>query len=186
MITGLIRLKDELIEEMLPFSKIIILAGTKSPLSVNEVTLLRAFIEHGGSVLVLAEANAPVHMYNALTQQFGITVYQDCVLRAVYHKYSHPKECFIQNAMICPILLETNLNNYNNGENSSSSSAFDQNLNILYPYGCSLDVFKPALPLIASGSTSYPVGRPLGAFYYAPVTKGKLIVFGSGNAFTDK
>jgi intraflagellar transport protein 52 len=143
------------------------------------VSLLRAFIEHGGSVLVLAECNAQVHMYNALTQHFGITLYQDCVLRTVFYKYNHPKECYIKNAMICPMLLEKNLNN-------TSSSSNDENLNLLYPYGCSLDVFKPAMPLIGSGSTSYPAGRPVGAFYYSQLSKGKLIVFGSGHAFTDK
>jgi hypothetical protein len=52
----------------------VILAGPKVALSSNETSLLRNFIENGGSVLVLAEANSPAHIYNALTLQFGISV----------------------------------------------------------------------------------------------------------------
>lgn len=92
----------------------------------------------------------------------------------MYHKYGHPKECLIPNALICPILLETMLH----GE--------EENLSVLYPHGCSLNVSKPALPIVSSGTTSYPVGRPIGAIYYAPSSRGKLIVFGSGHAFTEK
>lgn len=62
----------------------------------------------------------------------------------------------------------------------------EENLSIVYAHGCSLNVSKPALPIISSGSTSYPVGRPIGAMYYAPSSRGKLIVFGSGHTFTDK
>lgn len=62
-----------------------------------------------------------------------------------------------------------------------------ENIDILYPYGCTLEVHKPGHSLVASGLTSYPVGRPLGAFYYGSHGKhGKLVVFGSGHAFTDK
>jgi hypothetical protein len=62
-----------------------------------------------------------------------------------------------------------------------------ENIDILYPHGCTMEVVKPSHPLVASGLTSYPVGRPLGALYYAPgAKKGKLVVFGSGHAFTDR
>ena len=96
------------------------------------------------------------------------------MIRAVYQKYAHPKECFINNAMICPVLLETNL------------SGDVENLNLLFAQGCSMNVVKPALPLIASGSTSYPHGRPLGAIYYSKETRGRLVVYGGGHSFTDK
>lgn len=171
-----------MVDEILPYCKIIILAGINLPLSPSEITLLRVYVEHGGSILVLAEANGPINLYNEFTQHFGISVYADCVLRAIYHKYDHPKDCFIQNAILCPVLLETNLFH----EETSATTTDDNNLNLLYANGCSLDIYKPALPLVGSGSTSYPVGRPLGAFYQNRHTRGKLIVFGSGHSFTDK
>ncbi|CAL8102765.1 unnamed protein product [Orchesella dallaii] len=171
----IIQLKDELMEEVLPFTKMVIIAGSKAPLSVHEVNLLKNYVEvQGGSVLVLAEACSASHYYNAFTQNFGISIVKDCVIRTVYHKYGHPKECLIPNAMICPILLETLMQ----GE--------EENLSVLYAQGCSLNVSKPALPIVSSGATSYPVGRPIGAIYYAPDTRGKLIVFGSGHSFTEK
>jgi len=170
----IVQLKDELVEEFLPFSKLIILAGTRAPLTMHEVNLLRTYIEQGGSVLVLAEAISQTHYYNALTQNFGISVVKDSVIRAVFHKYNHPKECLIQNSVISPVLLEMMM------------SGEEENLNILFPIGCSLNVIKPAVPIISSGTTSYPVGRPIGAIAFVPSTKGKLIVFGSGHCFSDK
>lgn len=62
-------------EEVLPFTKMIILAGLRAPLSVHEVNLLKNYVENqGGSVLILAEAGSASHYYNALTQRFAITV----------------------------------------------------------------------------------------------------------------
>jgi len=96
------------------------------------------------------------------------------VVRAVFYKYGHPKECLINDALICPILLEAILRDE------------QENFTILYPNGCSLNVSKPSLPIMTSGTTSYPVNRPIGAIYQASGSRGKLIVFGAGHAFTEK
>lgn len=103
-----------------------------------------------------------------------LCTFTDCVVRTVYYKYGHPKECLIQNSAICPILLESMMG----GE--------EENLTILFPSGCTLNTSKPALPILSSGATSYPVNRPVGAIYYSPVSRGKVIVFGSGHAFSEK
>jgi intraflagellar transport protein 52 len=62
----------------------------------------------------------------------------------------------------------------------------EENLTVLFPNGCTLNVTRPALPILTSGATSYPVNRPIGAIYYSPISKGKVIVFGGGHAFSEK
>jgi len=88
------RLKDELTEELLQSSKIIVLAGIKAPLSVNEVTLLKTYVEKGGSVLVLAEANSASHYYNALTQNFGISIVRGKVHSPSYSIHTSTKHVY--------------------------------------------------------------------------------------------
>ena len=62
-------------------------------------------------------------------------------------------------------------------------------MNIVYPYGSSLNVQKPAFPLLSSGPISYPMNRPVSAAYLDPKgsqRKGKLIVIGSVKFFEDE
>jgi hypothetical protein len=71
----LCRLKDELLEEMLANCKLVILGGVNAPMGDREVQILKQYIDiHGGSVLVLGESYSTTHYYNAVTQNFGITV----------------------------------------------------------------------------------------------------------------
>ena len=41
----------------------------------------------------------------------------------------------------------------------------NRDLAFLYPYGASLNVQKPAIPILSSGHTSYPLNRPIAAIY---------------------
>jgi intraflagellar transport protein 52 len=38
-------------------------------------------------------------------------------------------------------------------------------LKFVYPYGSTLNVRKPAVPILSSGPISFPPNRPIGAFY---------------------
>jgi hypothetical protein len=58
-----------------------------------------------------------------------------------------------------------------------------QPIGIVYPYGCSLRVSKPAQPLLSSKDMCFPSNRPVGAV--ARVGKGTLIVLGSSKIFED-
>jgi len=59
-------------------------------------------------------------------------------------------------------------------------------ISFVFPYGASLNVAKPAAPILTSGSVAYPLNRPLCAFYSSEDKKGKLAVIGSGHLLTDK
>ena len=39
----------------------------------------------------------------------------------------------------------------------------------MYPFGATLNVQKPAVPILSSGTVSYPLNRPIGAAYVNPV-----------------
>ena len=57
-------------------------------------------------------------------------------------------------------------------------------LKFVYPYGATLNVHRPAVPILSSGPISFPANRPVGAFYTS-AKKGKLFVLGSIKFFHD-
>ena len=82
-----------------------------------------------------------------------------------------------------------------------------RSLSFVYPYGATLTVQKPAIAVLSSGSTSYPVNRPICAFCRSKVMvlsslscctyfmnvgvqtqngQGKLVVIGSTHVFSDQ
>lgn len=55
----------------------------------------------------------------------------------------------------------------------------------LYPFGATLNITKPSIPILSTGKTSFPACRPT-CGYYENETNGRMIVLGSGHMFTDK
>ena len=53
-----------------------------------------------------------------------------------------------------------------------------------YPYGCSLEVSTPAVPVLTSGALCFPANRAVCA--YTQVNKGRLVVCGSSLLFDDQ
>lgn len=60
-----------------------------------------------------------------------------------------------------------------------------QDLIFLYPFGASLNVQKPAIPILSSGTVSYPLNQPVAAVHQSSNTSGKLMVVGSVQMFSD-
>jgi intraflagellar transport protein 52 len=58
-------------------------------------------------------------------------------------------------------------------------------LSFVYPYGCTLSVQKPGIPLLSSGPLAYPLNRPIAAIYTSKARKGRLMVLGSYQLLTD-
>ncbi|OTF79698.1 intraflagellar transport protein 52-like protein, partial [Euroglyphus maynei] len=74
-------------------------------------------------------------------------------------------------------------------------------LSYLYPFGATLNVAKPSLPVLSTGKTAFPPCRPTCSFYEHENNDdnrkeeeegegegegGRMIIFGSGHGFTDK
>lgn len=64
-----------------------------------------------------------------------------------------------------------------------------EKLGFVYPYGVSLNIQKPARPLLSSGQVSYPMNRPIAAVWEAETMtgdqRGRLIVIGGVELFGD-
>ena len=68
-------------------------------------------------------------------------------------------------------------------------------LTFVYPHGLTMNVQRPAIPLLSSGFMAYPLNRPIAAAWECPVApgasgaeaqrRGKLLVFGSAQTFED-
>ena len=172
------------------------------PFTAKELQDVRAYIENGGSVLVIMNEGGEVKMntnINAMLEQFGIYVNNDSVIRKAFFKYLHPKEAYIGNGVLNKELVRVAKGEAKQGaakegkyakryrDTKDELTERDENggLKFVYPYGSTLNVRKPAVPILSSGPISFPPNRPVGAFYKSQ-KGGKLFVLGSMKFFADE
>ncbi|KAK6627799.1 hypothetical protein RUM44_010278 [Polyplax serrata] len=173
--------KEEISSSILKGVKLIIFTGPNDNFTENEIHCLKTYIEEGGSVLVtLGEGGEKLFQTNInfLLEEFGIMVNNDCVLRTHYYKYFHPKESFISNGVLNRAVLKS-AKKYKVEEDSEDAEKL---LTFVYPFGATLNVVKPAIAVLSSGSVSIPLQRPVCAFYKK---QGKLVVIGSSLMLAD-
>ncbi|CAI9573054.1 unnamed protein product [Staurois parvus] len=110
----------------------------------------------------------------------------DSVVRNVYYKYFHPKEALISNGVLNREIsraagksMFTVLDDESGGNNT-------QALTFVYPFGATLNVMKPAVAVLSTGSICFPLNRPIMAFYQSKEHGGKLAVVGSCHMFNDQ
>ncbi|KAI9138292.1 hypothetical protein BKA69DRAFT_788310 [Paraphysoderma sedebokerense] len=152
----------------------------------SEFSALKSYMDIGGSILYLCGEGGESQSnsnFNYLLEEYGISVNSDAVARTIYHKYFHPKEVFIANGVLNREINRAAGKRVDDlcVEQSKSSS-----LSFVFPFGSSLNVQKPAIPILSSGNVSYPLNRPIGAVYSNPNGKGKLAVIGSTEMFSDQ
>ncbi|XP_011499533.1 PREDICTED: intraflagellar transport protein 52 homolog [Ceratosolen solmsi marchali] len=165
---------DVLTQEFLLTGKILILAGPENKFTELEMNSIRAFINSGGYVLVMLGEGGERKFntnINYLLEEFGIMINNDCVVRINYHQTFHPKECTIRKGLSNKSIFVKNFEN--------------KELEFLYPYGATLNVVKPSLVAISSGTVTIPTNRPICAYYSSKSTSGKLVVLGSSKILTD-
>ncbi|XP_073997551.1 intraflagellar transport 52 [Rhodnius prolixus] len=178
--------KDEIVPEALRDVAVFVIPSPRERFTENEFNTLKGFLDGGGSVLVtLGEGGEKKFETNInyLLEEYGIMINNDSVVRTHYFKYFHPKECLVPNGV-----LNRGIAKFVGKEVNKD---FSQCLQFVYPYGASLNTAKPAIPLLSSGPTSWPLNRPLCAITtLTPTPKvksgGKICVFGSGHVFADR
>ncbi|VDO92829.1 unnamed protein product [Schistosoma margrebowiei] len=145
--------KNDISNERLSIVKLFVISGPTEKFSAAEFNSIKKYIETGGSLLVLMGENGETKYttnINFLLEQFGVMV----------------------NSGIAGAL----------GKMSVSATHMDlshkQALQFLYPYGASLNVAKPAVVLLSTGSVAFPLNRP------SP-NGGTLAVVGSAAMFSD-
>lgn len=120
------------------------------------------------------------------------------MVRTSYYKYFHPKECLINNGILNRTLAQkaVSLKVTDGGEDGPESdiNAKGQNaLSYVYPFGATLNVQRPSIAVLSTGSDSYPIQRPTVAFYSngtsipseGRASAGRLVVVGSSHVFHD-
>lgn len=202
--------KDEVSTDRLFDANLAIFGGPREPFTAAEFNELKTWLNAGGRALVMlsdgGEKQSGCNM-NYLLEEYGMSVNSDSVTRSVFYKYLHPKEVFIADGTLVPDIARkkhsaTSGNKKNSGKagvrtdsagrtRDSSGSAAGEKLEFVYPYGASLNVQRPAIPLLSSSSISYPMNRPIAAMWEsdtvsgAGAQRGRLVVSGSVEMFGD-
>jgi intraflagellar transport protein 52 len=122
---------------------------------------------------------------NFLLEEFGMNINSDSVVRQHYYKYFHPKETILNGCIVCE-----NMNNEllkvlkKNGQTQSLlDEKFD--IEIIYPFGATINVINPSNVLITTSTIAYPFNRPV-CGYYTNDKGGQILAIGSGHMFSDK
>ena len=177
-------LKEDLADDFLEEASLLVMGGPQEPFDHVELSALRKFLSRGGNILLLSAADetnnegAPISSLNAFLEDYGISFRKDAVVRTSFHKdFLHPKEARVNNASTSPTLLNLC------GKKNQEHLLGENGLSIVYPYGTTLSVQKPAIPLLSSGDLCFPANQSIGA--YCNMHGGKIIALGSAQVFHD-
>ncbi len=172
--------KDDISLERMKKANIVIFSNPRERFSTVEFEHINTYVNEGGSVLFLMgdsdKRGKDANVNSFLQESYGISYNDDSVIRTVYYKYLHPKEVFISNGIvnreIARVALATSSQDkgtFANNNNPAEVTAFDhKGLDFVYPYGTTLDIKAPAIPILSTGYISYPMNRPIGAVWQSP------------------
>ncbi|KAJ8032906.1 Intraflagellar transport protein 52-like [Holothuria leucospilota] len=180
--------KDEITEEKLSGVRVFIIAGPREKFTSPEFEALKKYIEDGGSVLVLMGEGGENRLdtnINFFLEEYGVMVNSDCVVRTSYYKYFHPKEALISNGVLNRGVSKA-AGKVIPGGSEEDSTNNSQALTYLYPFGASLNVAKPAVAILSTGTVCFPLNRPTCALHTSKYSKGRLAVVGSVMMFSDQ
>ncbi|XP_042690474.1 intraflagellar transport protein 52 homolog isoform X1 [Centrocercus urophasianus] len=185
----ILSLKGEITSEKLLGVKLWITAGPREKFSAAEFSVLKKFLEDGGAILVMlgegGESRRGTNI-NVLLEEYGIVFNNDAVVRNVYYKYFHPKEALITDGVlnrgISEAARKTGLET--TGEDGDGHDS--QALTFVYPFGATLNVMRPAVAVLSTGSVCFPLKRPILAFYQHKSQGGKMAALGSCHMFSDQ
>ncbi|XP_071429194.1 intraflagellar transport protein 52 homolog isoform X2 [Pithys albifrons albifrons] len=161
-------LKGEITSEKLFGVKLWITAGPREKFSADEFSVLKNFLEDGGAILVMLREGGESRNgtnINFLLEEYGIIFNNDAVVRNVYYKYHHPKEALISDGVLNRGICEAARKTVLETTDEDGSGHDSQALTFLYPFGATLNVMKPAVAILSTGSVCFPLNRPILAFY---------------------
>lgn len=177
-------MNDALTLEKLKGVRLWVTVGPREKFTAAELEALKDYLDGGGCVMVLlSEGGETKHETNInfFLEERGIMVNNDAVVRNVYHRYSHPKEALVSDGVLNREVSRAAATKTTGASGGNDPKA----LAFLYPYGATLNVVKPALAVLSTGSECFPFHRPVLAFQGGERT-GKLAVLGSCHMFSDQ
>jgi len=187
--------KEDISFAKLSEASLVIFGGPKETFLTSEFTALKQYLERGGSILYMTGEGGDFNFntnFNYFLEDYGMSVNADAVARTVYFKYYHPKEALITNGILNREINRAAGKKMDQPHKESGALPPDigsynpTNVSFVYPFGATLNVQKPAIPILSSGTASYPFNRPIAGVYVNPNGKGKLAVIGSVQVFSDQ
>lgn len=188
--------RDEITLERLLQCRIFVTVAPTKKFSSSEIDTLKRFVSmHSGSVLVLLSEGGESKLntnINFLLDEFGINVNNDAIVRTSFYKYFNPKEALVPDGILNRAVTELAGKQIEFTQTSEKNEAAAQSLSFVYPFGATLNVQKPSIPVLSSGTVCYPIKRPLCALYGCNISasnkkigQGKMCVLGSAHIFHD-
>jgi len=191
--------KDQIKAQKIKQARLFVFACPTTEFSSEEISIVESYVEEGGNVLVLAveggDKSSRANL-NALLSRFSMELANNSVVRTNYHRYFHPKEALITNGVMHEDFLRAV---QQEGERETQPKyAIDLHIDdkdenegvnltgfrFLYPYGTTINVKGPAVPLLNSGTVCYPVSSTVLA--YCKRGNGRFFVSGSWKMFADQ
>lgn len=180
-------MKEKLTLEKLQGVRLWMTVGPREKFTASELEALKDYLGGGGNVMVLLGEGGETKYetnINFFLEDLGIMVNNDGVVRNVYHRYAHPKEALVSDGV-----LNREMSRAAGKKGTAASDGALGNdpkaLTFLYPYGATLNVMKPAVAVLSTGSECFPFNRPVLALREGKGT-GKLVVLGSCHMFSDQ
>lgn len=174
-------MKDELSIEKLKGAKLWITAGPREKFTASELEVLKHYLDGGGNMLVMLGEGGETKYdtnINFLLEEFGILVNNDAVVRNIYYKYFHPKEALVSNGVLNREISRAAGKVVTGVIEDEVVGNNAQALTFVYPFGATLNVMKPAVAVLSTGSVCFPLNRPVLAFYHGTARVWKTGCFG--------
>jgi len=178
--------KEEITLDKLSLARVYVICGPREKFTAAEFETFKQYLNRGGSLLVMMGEGGEDKYgtnINYLLEQFGVMINSDAVVRTSYYKYYHPKEALVANGVLNRAVAIAAGKAFPTGSEDENNL---QALSFVYPYGATLNVAKPSIAVLSSGSVSFPLNRPVCGFYSSPKSKGRMVVCGSAHMFSDE
>lgn len=200
--------KDEITADLK--GNLLVFGAPSEELEPTELEEFKRWLAAGGRAMILlgniadGESGGALHSF---LDEYGIKCNQDSVMRTAFYKYLHPKEVFINDGVLVPDILRKKNNALGAAaggvrkpaaqakatpasRGTGANATPGEKLGFVYPYGVSLNIQKPARPLLSSGPISYPMNRPIAGVWESETMqgeqRGRLLVIGSVEIFSDE
>ncbi len=194
--------RDEITLERLVQCRVFVCVAPQRKFQSSEIEALKKYLQvYNGSLLLLFSEGGEVKLntnLNVLLDEFGINVNNDSIIRTSYFKYFNPKEALVPDGVLNRSIAETAGKQIEVGVSANDKNELAaRSLTYVYPFGATLNVTKPSIPVLSSGSVCFPLKRPLCALYgcstvnnsqmaaFKKTTAGKICVLGSAHIFHD-
>ncbi|GAB4818575.1 hypothetical protein N2152v2_005621 [Parachlorella kessleri] len=183
--------------ELLSRAALLVFGCPTLPFSLEELDVLRQYVAGGGNLLVLSseggEDKAGTNL-NYLLEEYGMSFASDCTIQSTFRKFPHPKQVLVEDGILSPDMAafcaintkrkQPSSSRYGNGSGRADENGKPQ-AQFAYPFGSTVLVQEPAMPILSTGTLAHPYNMAAGAAWQQEGT-GRVVMVGSAHMFDDE